>query len=489
MSLQLSRTESRFRTGVLAVRLLAVGLLLPGCGGAKHAGSSSEPAHPPLSVTVDPLVCPETLESGTGKVAHEAYLRAHSDQTQWVAVHLRPIRWGNPACSSAAASADCPERDQALAERGTLNLKQVACVLAAFGGPGSIRAPRAQWYEELQAPSKGVPAPIGTAFSVVALWSQLEMVAQHPYVERIEPALGQAAQLGVAPPAIPRECPEATDAPDAKLVDAESIRGRGRMPVVIDLRTALLPAYRSCPSDVPCDDLFASGWERTVASTRQLTCVRSLIDNKLMAEAPDVPYRGFEGSLTGPKLPPFSASIQTTLSFGLGLTWGEVSEVAKHPYVERIWTSEFLGFEPLPDGCPPDYDTPVQTPACSSDRESAEGKFAEADQVAWQASGMANEVLMAIRRSEPVCPIPACPGRGQSCPDRDRYFARLTEETKASQSCVRLLIASIGGNASAEVFELGNALSATLTWDQIQTVAAHPDVISIMPRFSSTPPP
>lgn len=358
-----------------------------------------------------------------------------------------------------------------------------------FGPPGSVRLLGGQWYEALQTPTGRRPTPVGTAFSVRALWSQLELAAQHPYVERIEPALGQAAKLGVAAPAIPSECPRATDAPDPKLLEAESIRRQGRSPVVVELKRSLLPALRPCSGGAPCDDLFASGWERTVAGTRQLTCVRSLIDSRLLADAPEVPYHVVDGIFESPKLPPFGDVVHATLALGLGLTWDEATEAARHPYVERIWTSDSLGFDPLPDGCPPSYDTPVQLPACSSDTEPTTGKFTPEDQALWQASKTPNEVLLAIRRSQQVCPRPACPGPAQACPERDRYFMRLADEARASQACVRALIAAIGGDASAELLELGNSLLATLSWDQIQTVAAHPDVISLMPRFSMTPPP
>jgi len=462
--------------------LIATLFLLLGCGG-KHASNGVSPP------STNPTECPTAQESGAGKIAHEAYLRAHVDQTQTVTVKLRSLPWTNPACSNAQTTAGCPDRDRALAERAALNVKQVQCVLAAFGPAGSVGT-QAVWYEPLEQPSSGVPTPIGTAFAVRAVWSQLDIVAQHPYVERIEPAFGQAAKLGVPAPSIPTECPPPNDVPDMKLLDVTSIRGQGRMPVVMELNTALLPTLRSCAGDeAMCDDLVASGWERTVASTRQLTCVRSYVDSKAQAETPDVEYRAIDGILQGPKLPPFGEGIHATLAFGLGLTWEEANEVAKHPYVDRIWTSDALSFGVLPDGCPPAYDTPVELPQCSTATQPTTGKFTPADEGKWRASDVPNEVLIAIRRDQELCPRPACPSRDTVCPERDRYDARIAEETKASQSCVRSLIVSIGGSATDEVLAIGNIVDAMLSWSQIQTVAAHPDVISISDRFGAAPPP
>lgn len=462
-------------------RVLIATAFLVGCGG-KHAGTGTD------LPSTSPTECPTAHEDSAGKVANEAYLRAHSDQTQTVTITLRSLTWANPACSNAETTAGCPDRDQALAEREAENVKQVECVLAAFGPAGSVPALQAVWYEPLEHPSTGAPTPIGTAFAVNAVWSQLEAVAQHPYVERIEPAFGQAAKLGVPAPAVPTECPPPNEVPDMKLLDAASIRGVGRMPVVIELKSALLPPLRSCAGEALCDDLFASGWERTVASRRQLTCVRSYIDGQLQAEAPEVEYGAVDGIPQGPKLPPFGESIHATLAFGLGLTWEEANEVAKHPDVERLWTSDALTFGVLPDGCPLDYDAPVPLPQCATDTQPITGKFTSADQAQWQQSGVPNEVLIAIRRDRELCPIPACPSRPNPCPERDRYEAYTTQEAGASQTCVRSLIASIGGSATDEVLVLGNSIDAFLSWSQIQTVAAHPDVISIGSRFGGPPP-
>jgi len=68
-------------------QVLLATLLLPGCGG-KHAGGGTG--------LTNPTECPTAHENSAGKVANEAYLRAHSDQTQTVTIKLRSLPWANP---------------------------------------------------------------------------------------------------------------------------------------------------------------------------------------------------------------------------------------------------------------------------------------------------------------------------------------------------------------------------------------------------------
>jgi hypothetical protein len=96
-----------------------------------------------------------------------------------------------------------------------------------------------------------------------------------------------------------------------------------------------------------------------------------------------------------------------------------------------------------------------------------------------------DEVIVTVRRQTPVCPPPACAGRGTECPALDRYIARLDEERAAAQVCVRAVVAAVEGTASAAT---GSDFTAMLTWPQIMAVAAHPHVASISPRFEGFPP-
>jgi len=91
---------------------------------------------------------------------------------------------------------------------------------------------------------------------------------------------------------------------------------------------------------------------------------------------------------------------------------------------------------------------------CTQRTEPITGKFSAEAEAAWQAANGPHEVLVTVR--------------------------------SASQTCVRRLVASLGGTASDEV--LGRSFPATLSWDQIQSVAAHPDVAYVEPRYGNAPP-
>jgi len=131
----------------------------------------------------------------------------------------------------------------------------------------------------------------------------------------------------------------------------------------------------------------------------------------------------------------------------------------------------------------------ADSPTCSSETEAVAGKFTADDEARWQASAVVNDVLIAVQRESQITPAPSCPDGEKGCPELDAYLADLQEKARASQACVRQLIASIGGTASDEVFTFGNSLQALLTWPQLQTVAASIDVISISSAETTTPPP
>lgn len=490
MDRRLALSSSRAPLLRHAVSGVFSGVLALSCAAKSHSGSEKDSATavpPSSSVVVDAVDCPAYEDDGAGKLTHEVALEAHPADTDFVTVVLKSIAWPPAPCDGAKTLENCAERDEVLRQRQTLNQKQVDCVLATLGPPGSLPAPLPVWYEALATSANDSPEPVGTSFAIRALLPQLELLAHSPYVERIEPGPGEAIKLGVTAPPIPEECPAPSDAPDSKLGDLASIRDQGRKPVVIELKQSELPALRPCEDTAICDDLIASGWERTVQSTRQLTCVRRLIDSKLEAAAPSVPYFSADGLPQAPLVPPFGDSVHATLAFGLGLTWSEAYETAKHPYVEKIWTSDSLAIQMDAEGCPPDFEMPVAVPACTDSREPFAGKFSASDQALWESSTSANEVLLAIRKNFVLCPRPECPTRDldNPCPELARYLAREDEEARASQACVRALIDSIGGSASDEVWTVGFA--AQLTWDQILSVAAHPDVISVTANLPGKP--
>lgn len=451
-------------------------LALLACGDATPAGFA-----------VDPTGCPARRESGIGKVFHESYLRAHAETTQSITVTLRAPRSSLPPCMGYGQA--CPARDSALSANQFLNQVEVDCVTTALSTLGVSRV-EPLWYGPLQIGSDGRPVPFGFAFATGGNWRQIEALSHHPYVESIAPAPGVSARIGVTAPPIFAECPAANDSPEQKVQDARAIKGHGRKSVVVDLRADTLPPVQTCLSDALCDDLVNSAWARTIVARRMLTCVRQFIDTKLRGPAPDVNYRTGEGIPSGaPPLPPFGDIPHALTSFGLAMIWDEVVDVARHPYVGRIWTSPSLPEANDPTVCPPDDSSPVFAPSCPSSTESPTGKFSDAAVAAWSASSDPNDVLVSVRRDHDLCPQPTCADGTRSCPELLQYQARVTTEAQASQSCVRALIASIGGRASDEVFVLGNSFPATLTWSQIRTVAGHPHVAAIDPAIDGSPPP
>jgi hypothetical protein len=126
---------------------------------------------------------------------------------------------------------------------------------------------------------------------------------------------------------------------------------------------------------------------------------------------------------------------------------------------------------------------------CPSAREPIDGKLSDSDRQQWQRSVEPQSVLIVVRDGAMLCPPPECPGPERSCPERDRLLARWQAENAVSQRCVRNLVAAVGGEASSESFGFINVFEATLTWSQIQQVAAHPSVQHIDAAQTNTPPP
>jgi hypothetical protein len=76
----------------------------------------------------------------------------------------------------------------------------------------------------------------------------------------------------------------------------------------------------------------------------------------------------------------------------------------------------------------------------------------------------------------------------RSCAERDQALEEAGAISVASQRCVRALVEEVGGQVT-ETFPLGNALSASLSWQQLLRVAAHPHVQSLSDNDETTPPP
>lgn len=472
----LGRTHSRVPYPFLV--LAALTGLLANCGTTKSEPPSAGTTG--RSVTVDPMQCPDDREDSAGKVSPETYLSGPAEEVNNATIKLRPVAWRNLSCAS-ADGIGCPDREAAISERQAMNQKQVDCVLAILESDEIAGPVVPVWYEPPQKLVTGLPVPIGTEFSVPAVGAALQRVATHPYVESIVPAFAEAARLGLVPTPIPEECPEAADEPNIKLMDLLSARDQGRVPVAVDLVESVLPPLRSCADSAECDEGIASAWSRSVVSTREVTCVRRFIDSYLQADSARVLYGRAEGDPLAPHVPPFGAPVNATLSFALGMTWMEAYEVAKHPYVQRIWTSDALTFETEPECFGGSQPLVV---ACTNRRESIVGKLDTQAEAKWQAATSPNLVLITIRRSLPFCEPPAC----SACPERDLYNEQLTMRSGEAQACVRELITAVGGDAPEAPSIIPDFFSALLTWPQIQSVAAHPDVARIDADDRFSPP-
>ena len=137
----------------------------------------------------------------------------------------------------------------------------------------------------------------------------------------------------------------------------------------------------------------------------------------------------------------------------------------------------------------PGADSSAPAPSCPTGQEPIDGKITDADRMRFEATSGSMTVIIMVEGGAQVGPLPECPAdRAQPCPARDGVVSQWETENLASQSCVRALIASTGGTADPTTLWLVNAFTATLTWEQIQVVAAHPQVIDVESN-GGTPPP
>jgi hypothetical protein len=367
------------------------------------------------------------------------------------------------------------------------NAAGLNCVLEVLGSRIAADSVQALWYERPYHLTSGEPVPIGVMFSIPLTWSQVQLVASHPFVDNVEPVPGSATSLGVPAPSPPVECPLATDTAMPKLQRATILQGQGRQPAVIEIKdVGLLPEAVSCSDKSACQMDVTVLWERTILNTRHRTCLNRWIDAALTAGPTMIGYNEIVGTALGPPLPPFGQSTYTTKSFGLGITWDDAVLIAKHPYVESVWsTVDLMRLPPAMPNCSPDLSSPLPMTRCPMSLGSAAGKILASDVAALQGPGV-HSVMISVIGGARICPLPAC--ATSACPERDQVITRWEAENLESQHCVRELITSIGGASSPDTLWLINAFTADLTWDEIQTVAAHPQVGSIESTSGGAPP-
>jgi hypothetical protein len=471
---QASRVRAGARTGVLGALVLA---------GGCHRTSAAAP-----DAAVSEEGCPTPGDSGVANIVDPELFSSDPDHRHRAAVSIRagdlpPV----PDCPG-GADVTCPARDDALARRQQADVARIACVLSLLGDRlnGDSIAPL--WYEPPARLSSGQTVPIGVEFALPLTWSEVQRFAAHPFVDHVEPAPREPALIGRQAPPPHADCPTTTEAVAGKLDRAGGLQNAGRRPAVVELRDdGFLPKTVACATGQTCAERTSSLWERTVINTRQLTCVNRRLDAIVTGTAGDVSYAALVGDLTGAPLPPFGQGAATVKAFGVGLTWEEANTLAAHPWVESVWTSPDLQFAPPPMlGCPPDLAAPIPVAVCTDQREAGDAKMTDADKAAFQKATGAVAVMVGVRGGAASCPLPECPAT--PCPEQDAAIMRASQENLASQACVRQLVASLDGMASPDTFWLINAFTATLTWAQIQAVAAYPDVTRIEGNAGANPP-
>lgn len=471
------------------IRLGACGLVgLSAC--SSHSVKVSSTGAPP-SVPVRDGRCPTETEASAGKIFHDEVWNAAPTSQHQVMVWLRQTSLpGVPPCpEDDGADARCTERDQALAERQRLDVQELTCVLAAIDRRGGIKDLSTLWYEQPQHLTSGQPVPIGLAFGLSLSAAQIDRLAQHPFVQKVEPWPGTALQQGIPAPPAPAECPAAVDEPAPKLDGITAIRNQGPQPVVVQLADdGLLPPPVTCDDGSSlCPEAVNALWERTVLNTREVTCVRRRIDAVVQQETPSVSFAEATGDALAPILPPAGQLAETVKAFGWGLSWDEASLVAESPWVESIWTTSGLQWVPEKPGCPLDITAPIPTVDCTTEKESIDGKISDAARATFEAASGSIDVLITVQSNAVICPLPACSTK--PCPENDAIVNYLTAEHLESQRCVRDLIDELGGSSDPDSLWLIDAFVATLTWEQIQAVAASPQVIQIEPNSDGAPPP
>lgn len=419
--------------------------------------------------------CPMLTSIDNSKIHHLAFLEGNEAASYEVSVDIRP-----PMGSCDEGDDTCVRMDQELLELQRQNQSDADCVLTSLERDGKRPVVAPVWYRLAPSLKSGQPVPIGTSFAITARLSDMEALTQSPLVQGIDPAPGQGAGVPVSSPAESLGCPTLAEAVGAKLAEVDGTQNKGRQPVVVELRDAgFLPETVPCAAGQTCTDSEHRMWERTILNTRELTCIRRWIDAKLSKIPEPVDYASGTGSALAGQLPPFGQSAGTVKAQAMMLSWDEASLVASHPYVERIWTSPTLkppvGGDPA---CPPDLNSPIPQPVCTSDREAVGDKIDAHSQMIFEATpAKAMQAVIRVKGGATICPLDSCSQK--DCPSSAAIQARWSEENLVSQKCVRDLISTLGGSSSPEAPWLVDSFVATVNWQQIQSVATHPNVTHI----------
>lgn len=129
---------------------------------------------PVLSAPVPPKICATTTELSEGKIS--SVDRARWESTGGAHRVLVTVRGGAKVCPLPNCPAACDERDRFIARWKEENREAQRCVRDLLMAVGGTAAPEPFW--------------LVNAFDAVLTWEQIQRVAVHPDVERIEAAEG-----------------------------------------------------------------------------------------------------------------------------------------------------------------------------------------------------------------------------------------------------------------------------------------------------------
>jgi hypothetical protein len=437
----------------------------------KHGGSF--PSSVDLNLTSLPTEpCPDLRLTADGeevvvtaaarrKVLHSDYLMRHVGETHTVIVVFTEE-------APSVASSDAALKDKLI--RRTVRQE---CVSTAAG----IDVMDAVFFDLPQHASDDSFLPTLSAVKVTLSWRQLWLLAEHPFVARLEPNFHSFHEWAGGPaPALPCHCPAAEDEPASKLTRLERWQGQKLLMIEFTEPTAADAAKTLRTLDTTEDVLL--GYQATLEGVHHLSCLRRTLD-QVLTEDPISGSAGAGWFIDAQFLPPIGPPLGWHTQTQLGLTWEEARALARSPLVVQMWSEPALDPGPT-GGCPLDFSQPIVAPECPTRREDGSRKL-DATLAKLRANAGTMGVLpisITVQGGATVCPAPPCPSGDERCPEVELQFAYYEAQNRAAQTCVRSFIVELGSTVNGQPTWI-NVLSANLTWQQIDQLATHPHVVSI----------
>jgi hypothetical protein len=415
----------------------------------------------PRPIDPGPVVCPTDAEweDARAKVGDFEAIASRPDATYSILINVRdglpPV--DESTCEAAGPFVGCEARDAPLVARYERQVDRVQCILERLGPVDGAR----WWYDDPYYLSDGTVVPILVAFAANVTGTALLDIAGHPFVEGVTTA---PDAFGAR-----RECTAERESADGK-VEGDPLPSGERQFAIVDYRVPLeLP---SCAEET-CVELERAQETLHVLMTRGQTCVYGHVQATL-GELVLLPYFAGGGN-------PFDITQAYPLAFAVAATLDEARAIASHPEVARVTLTDLeipIEMRPMPN---------LNPGPCPTERESIDGKIGSPE-ILGAAEGAVPVIVGVINGAIPEAP--RCPDdRAAQCPEREAFIAMWETQNLEAQRCVRALVTDVGGTASPETTWIINSFEATLTWEQIQAVAAHPHVRHIEPRDTGEIPP